>query len=238
MNKYVDFVSDEDFIEEVRKVVDSYPDIDNEQSITSDILTSYKYGIDEFKVMFDLCVNQMELNNWLKFEKIRQDGKKVENKMGEFHQQLLGHVDGWIDLGIADDSHVDLKNENETIFIELKNKKNTTNYDSSKQVRNKLEDIAKNYENAVCYWAYIIQGGYKSEDKVWVKKGYKTNDRIRQISCDKVYELVTGDPHALEKTYDAVPKAISDIFGRDIEFSKKDQILLSEFKEHIFNNSE
>ena len=185
-----------------------------------------------------MCVNQMDLNNWTKSEKIRQDGKKIENKMGEFHQQLLGHVDGWIDLGIGDDSHVDLKNEEETIFIELKNKKNTVNGDSLNQVRNKLEDIAMNNENAICYWAYIIQGSYKSEDKVWVKKGYETNERIRQISCDKVYELITGDPDALKKTYEALPKAIADILDINIEFSDNDQILLAEFKDDIFNNSD
>lgn len=238
MNKYVDFVSDEDFIEEVRNVLDTYPDIAKEIPTPIELLKGYDHGIDEFKLIFDMCANQMDLNNWTKAEIIRQNGKKIENKMGEFHQQLLGHVDGWIDLGIGDDSHVDLKNEEETIFIELKNKKNTTNGDSGKQVRNKLEAIVKDNENAICYWAYIIQGSYKSEDKVWKKKDYITNDRIRQISCDKVYELITGDPHALEKTYDALPKAISDILGITIEFSENDQTLLSEFKERIFNNSD
>lgn len=238
MNKYVEFVSDEDFIEEVQKVIDNYPDVNQAPPTPSDILKNYKHGIDEFKAMFDMCVNQMDLNNWTKAEKIRQDGKVIENKMGEFHQQLLGHVDGWIDLGIGDDSHVDLKNEDETIFIELKNKKNTVNADSSAQVRSKLENIAKNNEKATCYWAYIIQGNYKSEDKVWVKKGFTTNERIRRISCDKVYELITGDPSALEKTYDALPKAIADILGISINFSEQDQKLLSEFKEHIFNNSD
>lgn len=238
MNKYVEFVSDEEFLEEVQKVIDTYPDVNQDPPTPSDILKNYNHGIDEFKAMFDMCVNQMDLNNWTKSEKIRQDGKKIENKMGEFHQQLLGYVDGWIDLGIGDDSHVDLKNEEETIFIELKNKKNTVNGDSLNQVRNKLEDIAMNNENAICYWAYIIQGSYKSEDKVWVKKGYETNERIRQISCDKVYELITGDPDALKKTYEALPKAIADILDINIEFSDNDQILLAEFKDDIFNNSD
>ena len=71
---------------------------------------------------------------------------------------------------------------------------------------------------------------------IWVKKNYENNERIQKISCDKVYELVTGDPHALEKTYDALPKAIEDILGITIEFSDTDQQLISEFKDYIFDD--
>ena len=235
-NKYVDFVSDEDFLEWVERVINAYPDKNQETPSPTKLLKNYEHGIDEFKAMFDMCVNRMDFENWIKAEKIRQDGKRVENKMGEFHQQLLGKVEGWEDLGTGDSSHVDLKNDEGTIYIEIKNKKNTINDGSGKNVRNNLEEIVKNNKDAIGYWAYIIQGGYKSEEDVWVREGYETNDRIRKISCDKVYELVTGDPHALEKTYDALPKAIGDILGITIEFSDTDQQLISEFKDYIFDD--
>lgn len=234
-NKYVDFVSDEVFLEEVKKVVESYFNREEEYPELTELLKRNKYGIDEFKAIFDISVNNLTFKQWTKNEKIRQAGKKVENKIGEFHQQLLGRVDGWEDLGIGDKTKVDLRKEDNSIFIELKNKKNTINGDSGKAVRNKLEDLAKKYPDAICYWAYIVHGTYKAEDVIWKKKNYENNERIRRISCDKVYELVTGDPNALEKTFDALPKAIGDILETELEFSDEDEKLIKEFKEYIFD---
>ena len=235
MNKYVEFVSDEIFREEVKKVLDSYPDENQKILEPVDLLKKSKSGLDEFKIMFDMCNNGLTFKEWTDAEIVRQNGKSVENKMGEFHQQLLGRVEGWEDLGIGDNSHVDLKNKERHIYIELKNRKNTTNGDSGKAVRQKLEKIIEEDSEAVAYWAYIIHGTYKSENTLWSKKGFEDNERIRRISCDKVYELVTGDPNALKKTFDAIPIAISDILNKKIEFSDEDKKLINEYKEYIFD---
>ena len=58
----------------------------------------------------------------------------------------------------------------------------------------------------------------------------------RRISCDKVYELVTGDPHALKKTFRAIPIAINDILGTKKEFSKEDKKIIKEYEDHIFDD--
>lgn len=126
MNKFVDFVSDEDFLECVRKVVEAYQSLDENVTPTS-ILKESKNTIDEFKTIFDVCVNQISFDEWLKFELTRQQDKTINNKIGEFHQELLGKVDGWIDLGIGDETEIDLKKEDNAVFIELKNKYNTMN---------------------------------------------------------------------------------------------------------------
>jgi len=80
---------------------------------------------------------------------------------------LLGCMDGWTDLGIGDDSHLDLKKDDDTIFMELKNKENTVNSDSKKQVRIKLEEKFAEKPNAKCYWAYIVAENGLSEERVW-----------------------------------------------------------------------
>lgn len=136
MNKYVDFVSDDDFLECVRKVVESYQTLDENVTPTS-ILTESKNTIDEFKTIFDVCVNQINFDEWLKFELTRQQDKTINNKIGEFHQELLGKVDGWVDLGIGDETEIDLKKEDNTVFVELKNKYNTMNSSSEKTCREK-----------------------------------------------------------------------------------------------------
>ena len=74
-------------------------------------------------------------------ELLRQSDKTINTKIGEFHQELLSKVNGWVDLGIGDETEVDLKKEDNSIFIELKNKYNTVNSSSTKTCREKLENI-------------------------------------------------------------------------------------------------
>lgn len=222
MNKYVDFVSDEDFLKCVKKVIDTYI-MYNESRHHLDVLKKSKNTVDEFKTIFDVCVGKITIEDWTKFELIRQYDKAINNKVGEFHQELLGKVDGWVDLGVGDETKLDLKKEDNSIFIELKNKYNTMNSSSTDKCREKLEKILEDYPNATAYWGYVVNKNYKSEDRVWVYHGRK-DERIRRISGDKVYKLITGDDDALEKTFNAIPKAIVDILGKDYELSSIDKI--------------
>ena len=236
-NKYVDFVSDEDFERAVKRVIDEYAEYELEISETKPIdilLDKERQTIDEFKTVFDLCTNDITLKKWTEREVERQIDKKINNRIGEFHQELLGYVDGWIDLGIGDPTEIDLKNEEETIFIELKNKYNTMNSSSKKTCRGKLEKVIENNPNATAYWAYVINKKYKSEDRIWVYNE-RDDERIRRISGDKLYELITGDKDALEKVLKAIPIAIKNI--RNLEndcISNEDSKILDEYLIHVF----
>lgn len=236
MNKYVEFVSDEDFLECVRKVVEAYQSLDENVTPTS-ILKESKNTIDEFKTIFDVCVNQISFDEWLKFELTRQQDKTINNKIGEFHQELLGKVDGWVDLGIGDETEIDLKKEDNTVFIELKNKYNTMNSSSEKTCREKLEKVIEKYPDATAYWAYVISKNYKSEDRTW-KYQQREDERIRRISGDRLYTMVTGDSKALEKTFNAIPKAIVEILGEDYKLTEEDEKLQVEYNNIIFKNEE
>ena len=177
---------------------------------------------------------QFDLDAWKHFEIIRQNDKSINNKIGEFHQNLLGCVEGWIDLGRGDETGVDLKNEDETIFIELKNKHNTMNASSSKTCRENLENILKKYPNATVYWAVIIDKNYISEDIPWEYKG-NMSDQIRKISGDKLYALVTGKEDAYEQLFSAISSAINDILDADYYLSYLDHEKIEEFKRKILD---
>ena len=236
MNKFIDFVSDKDFLECVKKVVEAYQSLDENVTPTS-ILKESKNTIDEFKTIFDVCVNQISFDEWLKFELTRQQDKTINNKIGEFHQELLGKVDGWVDLGIGDETEIDLKKEDNTVFIELKNKYNTMNSSSEKTCREKLEKVIEKYPDATAYWAYVISKNYKSEDRIW-KYQQREDERIRRISGDRLYTMVTGDPKALEKTFNAIPKAIVEILGEEYKLTEEDEELQVEYNNIIFKNEE
>ena len=217
-NRDVDFVSDAHFLACVGSVCKAYHEAKENLSV-EDLKGN---GLDPFKTVFDIANRKLTFNDWAKNEEIRQADKTLNNKIGEFHQKLLGGVKGWVDLGVGNVSKLDLKNNTETIFIELKNKENTVNADSADKVRDKLEKALADHPKATVYWAYIISKNNDSGEKIWEKKGRKTNDKIRRIWGAKVYELVTNDKNALKKTWEALPLAISDYFKGQVKISATD----------------
>lgn len=234
MNKYVPFVSDKDFLVCVKHVVDFYLS-DEFKKTPMAVLRESKNDIDAIKTIFDVTVKQIGFDDWANKEMERQQDKTINNKIGEFHQELLGKVDGWVDLGIGDETEIDLKKEDNTIFIELKNKHNTMNSSSTKTCREKLENVVNRYPNATAYWAYIISRKYKSENRVWKYQG-RENEKIRRISGDLLYEMITGEPNALEMVYEAIPQAIVDLLGEEYKLLPYDENLMLKFKEFIYHN--
>lgn len=234
MNKYVEFVSDEDFLECVKHVIDFYLS-DEYQEEPMTVLKESKNGIDAIKTIFDITVKQIGFDGWANKEMERQQDKTINNKIGEFHQELLGKVEGWVDLGVGDETEIDLKKEDNTVFIELKNKHNTMNSSSTKTCREKLENVIEQYPDATAYWAYIISRKYRSENRVWKYQG-REDEKIRRISGDLLYEMITGDSNALEKVYEAIPKAIVDLLGEDYKLLPYDEKLMKKFQEFIYHN--
>jgi len=216
-NKYVDFVSDSDFLECIKWVCDAYPeDVDE-----IDMKSLQKNTLDPFKMTFDMINNNISSDDWLKKEKIRQKDKSINNRIGDFHQKLFGKVKGWNDLGTGDSSKVDLKNDDETIFIELKNKENTVNSDSKDKVRDKLEKIIEGKKNVKAYWAYILSQKGDSGERIW-KYHNKEDNNLRVIWGKNVYELITGDKDAMDKVLSAIPIAIKDYLKSKYNLKEND----------------
>ena len=230
-NKYVDFVSDDDFLECVEKVVDAYTD---DEKTPWETLSQYENTNDHFKTLFDLYGYKFNLDEWNDFEIQRRADKTVSNRIGNFHQNLLGKVDGWENLKKGHPSKLDLKKEDNTIFIELKNKHNTQNSSSLEPCRNKLEKILETCPDAEeAYWAYIVSDNYESFTRIWEYPGRTVDARIMEIAGANVYTLVTKKPDAFKQLYDALPKAINDILG-EYTLSNEDQKIMREYENLIF----
>ena len=137
---------------------------------------------------------------------------------------------------------MDLKKEDDSIWIELKNKYNTMNSSSLRDTRFKCEELAEKYPNAKIYWAYIVSQNYESFDKTWVYRDNKENvvheinDNIRNIAGKDVYTLVTGDETAFEQLFNALPNAINDIKKSKHILTPKDQLIFEEYKQLIFKD--
>lgn len=214
----VSFVSDADFDLAVKHVVDAISSVQEFECSVKVALESgnvfscdlFSNGLDPFAMKFGMELSSDK--SWLATEVKRQIYKTFEQRIGEFHQKLLGSVDGWQDLGVGDESKVDLCNDEQTIFIELKNKFNTCNSDALAKVHEKLLKIVTDSESRTAYWAYIVPSVKKKQDIVlWKKKVNKrqvSHPRLYKAWGASVYELVTKKPEALHETYVALSKRI------------------------------
>jgi len=230
-NMYVDFVSDAWFEKCVKHVCDAFENIG---SIVNDE-DLQKHGIDPIKMTFDMIKQELSFDEWKKKEKERQDDKSVNNTIGEFHQMLLGGVSGWTDLGIGDDSHLDLKKDDNSFFLELKNKENTVNSDSKKEVRKKLDDKAREHPDAKCYWAYIVAENGSSEEKNWkYKHATNKSDNIRRLSGAKIYELITGDENNLKLVWEKLPLAIKKVCNSNFSILPGDNLIFEQWFKNAF----
>ena len=218
-NKYVDFVSDSDFEKCVKWVIDGY-------SQDRNIRTN---GVDAFKTIFDMINNELDFEQWKNVELTRQKDKNISNKIGEFHQKLLGLVRGWVDLETGDVA--DLCNVQKTIFLELKNKDNTVKGSDKIHLWERLDEITKKYPKSIAYYAYINEKHGTSGEDVWVYQGH-SNPNVKKIWGKNVYKLIAGKQDALEKTWYALPNAISNIRGNsEIDNLKKNNELIKWFND-------
>ena len=106
----------------------------------------------------------------------------------------------------------DLINEDKKIYVEMKNKHNTMNASSSQKtfitMQNKISEHTKN----ICMLVEIIAS--KSQNIPWQISLDGTSiqhERIRKISIDKFYEIVTQDNLAFYKLCSVLPKVLDDV---------------------------
>ncbi len=223
-NRFVEFVSDEHFLECVKWVCDAY-----QQSLgTVDMERLQRNAIDPFKTVFDTFNGEIDIEAWLKTESMRQSDKTINNKVGDFHQKLLGGVNGWENLGRGNSLGIDLKNDSNTIFMELKNKHNTVKGEDLKNVFDKLKRVADRRRRATVYYAYIIPKRPGGGERVWETAQRRPHHRIKEAWGFRVYEIVTGDRTALEKTWKALPRAIQEVTNSSFVLSANDKEKLLE----------
>ena len=215
---YVTFVGDEDFLQCVEHVYNSYPKSEETPELRTD------NGIDPFKMVFDIMNYEISLKELKSRERLRQMDKTVNNTIGEFHQKLLGCVDGWTSFGTGNVTKLDLKKNDNTIFMELKNRFNTVNGDSLAQVRKKLKDNLETYPESINYWAFMIAQNGSSGEGNWRYKG-DTNPRLKKLWGNDVYNKVTGSNTALREVWNALPLAINQVRNTGYQLDKLEEMI-------------
>lgn len=203
MRKYkLGFISDADFFNHVKNMVSRLTE-------SMDLRKFSKNIIDPIKMTVEMHTYQISLEEAVAREIARQMGKTVENAIGWFHQNIFGYIKGW---QIPKDG-VDVMNKKMTVFAEIKNKHNTMNASSAEKVFEKLKGIVVGNPNATAYLVEVI--AKVSQDIPWTVPGRTLTlgkkERLRRISIDKFYEVVTKDKNAFANMCSVLGSAVDDV---------------------------
>jgi hypothetical protein len=99
-----------------------------------------------------------------------------------------------------------------TVYVEMKNKHNTMNSAAGGKTYIKMQNQLLQDDDCACFLVEAI--AKQSQNIAWsttVDKKKVQHKRIRRVSLDKFYELVTGDPEAFYKLCIALPEVIGEI---------------------------
>lgn len=226
-NRYVNFISDDHLLNCIDNLYKSYLRAKNNVSKKS----FYSNKIDTIKLTFDAKFNDINEEDLIQTEILRQIDKSINNSIGTFHEQVLGGIDGY---EIGNLSGFDVKAVDNTLFADIKNKHNTMNSSSSEALFQKLARYADDYKKAKCYWVQIL--AKRSFDEHWkgeINGKEYSHSRVFKISGDQFYALLSGQSDALYQLYKALPEAIKDYLnfvenGNNIKENSALEELISE----------
>ena len=158
---------------------------------------------------FDSKVYGIDIIQGIENEVIRQVDKTNSNLIGYFHQNIFKYISK--DWAVPKQGF-DVINEKLNIFVEMKNKHNTMNANSSQKTYINMQGKILKNDQAVCMLVEVI--AKNSQDIPWVitVDGEQSNNkRIRRVSIDKFYEIVTGDKNAFKRLCEVLPNVIDDV---------------------------
>lgn len=199
----------------------------------------FSNSVDPFSALFDITIHGMDYSEWKKQEVMRQDQKTLQNAIGNFHQNILGDIKGWNNLGVG--GGLDVINKNKKIVAEIKNKHNTLNGEGKVAIYDKLKNkLKKDYLGYVGYYVEIIPKNKKVYDEIFTppcnikKKNRPKNENIRRIDGNSFYDLATGKQNSLRELYNVLPEVIGDILDKKDYKKIKNNPIFKELFEKVY----
>ena len=229
MSWELSFISEKDFTNHVKDTIDKY----GEKLESFDIVRFNKNIVDPIKMIFDKTVYQTSWDEIVGNEIFRQRDKSNNNDIGYFHQRVFQYINnchvpdngtegGWdvifqvpegITLPEGDVVH--------TVYVEMKNKHNTMNSAAAGKTYIKMQSQLLDDDDCACFVVEAI--AKKSQNIKWsttVDGKSVSHKKIRRVSLDQVYALVTGQEDAFYKMCMVLPKVIEKVVnegGEDVK---------------------
>lgn len=223
---YLDFISDEDLENHITETLDEY----RETLKTINLEKFNENIIDPIKLTFDSIVYNKKIKTILNEEIARQRDKSNTNAIGYFHQKIFKYIkycevpQKGFDIIFNDGK--------QKYYVELKNKHNTMNKGGSDSVYINFQNQALKEPDCICALVEVI--AKNSQNIKWQRtlNGKKVeNERIRRISIDKFYEIVTGEKDAFAKLCKILPDIITKIVNKTIADKREKDTVFKELKQ-------
>lgn len=232
---YLDWISDEALISCVDHL------LNKAKKASSDSVKKFnKNVIDPFSALFQISGFDMTHDTWKQSEVARQAQKTLQNHIGDFHQNVLGSIEGWENKGVG--SVIDLVNTEQKIIAEVKNKYNTLSGGQLANLYKSLDGLispkSSIYHGYTAYYVAIIPKKSERSDKPFTpsnrEKGARetANEKIRQIDGASFYALVTGSETALSELFQILPSIIQKVSNKEI--SQEDSVILVNYFKDAF----
>ncbi|AFZ02642.1 Restriction endonuclease, type II, Eco47II [Calothrix sp. PCC 6303] len=203
------FISNENIYNHVQETIKKY-------RFSIDLIEFNKNLIDPIKLTFDAKVYRKSIEFVIESEVLRQIDKSNTNHIGYFHQNIFRYLsNGWT----VPVQGYDIVNTVLMYYVEMKNKHNTMNSSSAQKTYMRMQNTLLSNPQATCMLVEVI--AKRSQNIVWrvsLDGQAVSNERIRRVSIDKFYELVTGSRVAFKKLCEKLPLIIQDIVdSSDVE---------------------
>lgn len=222
---YLSFISDENLENHIKNTLEKY----HETLKKIDLNKFNENIIDPIKLTFDSIVYNKKIKNILNEEIARQRDKTNTNAIGYFHQNIFKYINN---CSVPQHGFDIIFDNGETkYYVELKNKHNTMNKGGADSVYINLQNQALKDEKCICALVEVI--AKNSQNVKWQRTldGKKMeHDRIRRISIDKFYEIVTGEPDAFAKLCKVLPEIITKIVNKTIASKREKDTVFKELK--------
>jgi hypothetical protein len=220
MSWNLNFISEEEFVEHVKATIEKY----GEKLESFDVKRFNKNMIDPIKLIFDKTVYQSTWEEIVSSEIFRQRDKANNNDIGYFHQRIFQYIDkchvpdngkegGWDVIYQNEDGIILPEGEVvHKVYVEMKNKHNTMNAASAGKTYIKMQNQLLKDGDCACFLVEAI--AQRSQNIKWVTtvdKNKVSHKRIRRVSLDQFYALVTGQEDAFYQMCMVLPEVIENV---------------------------
>lgn len=221
------FITREDLKQHIENTISTY-----EKTLDGIDLSKFNSNIvDPIKMVFDSKVYRKDFEEVIKDELVRQRDKTNSNAIGYFHQNMFKYIKN-CEVPKEGFDVIYTENNKTKIYVEMKNKHNTMNSSSSQKTYMRMLNKIASDNKAECYLVEVI--AKNSQNIVWkvsLDGERMENERIRRVSMDKFYEIVTGDKEAFYKICMELPKLIDEIIEENRELQVGSDTVVNELRE-------
>lgn len=223
----LNFITRENLKTHIKNTISTY-----ERTLDGIDLNKFNSNIvDPIKMVFDSKVYRKSFEEVIKDELVRQRDKTNSNAIGYFHQNMFKYIKN---CEVPDEGFdvIYTKYDGNKIYIEMKNKHNTMNSSSSQKTYMRMQNKIIEDDTAECFLVEAI--AKNSQNIIWKVSldGERfENEKIRRVSMDKFYEIVTGDRDAFYKICEELPILIDEIINENKELQVGTDTVISELKD-------